>query len=154
MGDDDMARWRASGQASRGGGRGRRKRSLQARVAYFSSQAATRKASDDGQKAQPAAFHPQTSLTNAGDRRDEKRRGEKDALNLDHLSLCAQQPSFPWASSLHPAMASPGSIHPIPFRASTSTCPFAPVDPSRPKKVPRARHTAAPPLTYLCLLPA
>jgi hypothetical protein len=32
MGDDDMAGWRASGQASRGGGRGRRKRSLQARA--------------------------------------------------------------------------------------------------------------------------
>lgn len=52
-------------------------KSREAGLAYFSSQAATRKGSDDSQKAQPAALRLQTSSTNAGDRSEEKRREHK-----------------------------------------------------------------------------
>lgn len=62
--------------------------------ADFSSQAATRKASDDGQKAQPAANHPQTSLTNAGDRRDEERRGENPTQSSHYTRNRAPRPAF------------------------------------------------------------
>lgn len=62
--------------------------------ADFSSQAATRKASDDGQKAQPAAFPPQTSLTNAGDRGEEERREEKPAQSTHYTRNRAARPAF------------------------------------------------------------
>lgn len=69
-------------------------KSREAGLAYFSSQAATRKASDDGQKAQPAANHPQTSLTNAGDRRDEERRGENPTQSSHYTRNRAPRPAF------------------------------------------------------------
>ena len=64
--------------------------------ADFSSQAATRKASDDGQKAQPAAFPPQTSLTNAGDRGEEERREEKRSRHNRRTTLGTEQQGLPF----------------------------------------------------------
>lgn len=98
VGDDG---WHGRLASFRASFAGRRKRQAKAelagkgREAYFSSQAATRKAaSDDGQKAQPAAFPPQTSLTNAGDRGEEERREEKPAQSTHYTRNRAARPAF------------------------------------------------------------